>query len=448
MKSTVFRLVAAVVAVSLLVVIGVLFAIARFDLIPEDYVEPLSVAVEFAEPVPPIEPLPDDIVALRPAIAAKGGYEGLLIRELGRQAVLIAARDEMGLRTRDVLLREILPDADFEKLRALDAHVISPPDGNMFVGIVRSGGAWEDIDFYKIPPGGEDENRIAYVARQAEAASRDELVKRLTGIGFKTRKAAVSSEARSPGKGRFSTYEEPSPKVVERMDLVSQYGAARAWHETIRTHGETPERLAGLVRAYTNLGVLTSHHWSASQKTYQARSLLYAERLLRLTGETSSSLRWRAYARAFLGLPTLALSDMDAADTVADQKDSVPDWCASLRAYAAGDLDEMKRLRSVGDRNTRTVACLLVLNDALLAQWPGRIEEAANALLEVSPANNRAATALLDMYMPLVRPTLTCSGSRGVEDGCGIRVRGTGRARGRGVPTASRSCGRRRAAAS
>ncbi|MBA3315098.1 MAG: transposase [Planctomycetaceae bacterium] len=47
----------------------------------------------------------------------------------------------------------------------------------------------------------------------------------------------------------------------------------------------------------------------------------------------------------------------------------------------------------------------------------------------------------------LVRPTLTCSGSRGAGGSCGIRVRGTGRARGRRVPTASRSCGRRRRAA-
>ena len=62
---------------------------------------------------------------------------GLLVRELARQAVLIAGRDELGLETRDQTLREPFPaDAG----REIEIHVHGILDKDLTIELTRDGG--------------------------------------------------------------------------------------------------------------------------------------------------------------------------------------------------------------------------------------------------------------------------------------------------------------------
>ena len=315
MKVSVFRGVVAAVALVLLLCIGAFFMQSRFDSSSDEGQAPIPGAEEFAQPA---APLPDDLVALRPATAAKGGWEGLLVRELGRQAVLIAARDEMGLRTRDVTLREILPDPTSSRCAGSMRTSSVRQTERCSLASAEPAASSGRSTFVKIP---EARTRTALLTSRSRRKP-----PRTTPSSSDLRVSATNREGRA-SRWHDRAAAEPSPKVAEQFDLISQYAAARAWHNAIRPYGETAERLAGLVRAYSNLGLLTSHHWSAAQKAFQARSLLYAERLLRLTGETPNALRSRAYARALIGLPMLAVADLEAADD-ADANETAPDWCA------------------------------------------------------------------------------------------------------------------------
>ena len=84
-----------------------------------------------------------------------------------------------------------------------------------------------------------------------------------------------------------------------------------------RSSGESGTHAGGgwSRNAYANLGELTSFHWNAAHKTFRARSLLYAERLLNLDKKSPFSLRHRAYAQALAGLHWGALEDLKAART-------------------------------------------------------------------------------------------------------------------------------------
>ena len=350
-----------------------------------------------AVPEVAIDPLPDDLVALAPAIRQKDGSEGLLARELLRQAILIAARDELGLRTRDASLREIDGDAHAAALGTLRPVAYSPlngRDGRMAIGVKRVD---ERLEKYAatIPAG--DGDRLAYLARELEAHSRGSLVEELLGLGFKSQNGRAQARA----DDQTIPAKDPEEELCNRFDLISQFAAIRGWHSAIRTSGETPERLTGLVRGYSNLGFMTSHHWSPAQKAYRARALLYAERLLHRTGETPESLRTRAYARSLAGLPAAAKEDLKKARRLAPADEEPPGFVPVLEAHSAGDERQLAVLAKRGDRHDRVLANLLRLADARLAGSDRHVNSVAEAILDDEPACARALDALIETTMPL-----------------------------------------------
>jgi tetratricopeptide (TPR) repeat protein len=224
---------------------------------------------------------------------------GILARELFRQALLIAARDEMGLATRDELLGDAAggaPQADLiTVLRSGNA-------GDSRALIRRMGGpAAEVLLAHDLPAGQRPLGELPRLVEAAEVLSRTGFPAALRKLGLEGRPNPSRDDAGLP------------PGVEERLwrlGYTEPFAAVRALHEAIRTGGESPARLGGLVRGYTLLGPLTEHHWHPAHKAFKARALLYAQRMVARDPKGYLGLWHRAYAKALLGLHKDALADM------------------------------------------------------------------------------------------------------------------------------------------
>lgn len=311
----------------------------------------------------------------------------ILERELVRQAVLLAAREELGLRTRDGGLREVGAPADPGAEQSISVRWFR--DGRLVVGLSRANfGAPPSPPSFPPPASGDG---LPQLARRAEALSRGELPGLLKQLGF---------EEQTTPPGRPPKAADPPAELTGPLDLVSQFAAARAWHAALRAAGESSRRLGGLVLAYANLGLLTEHHWSAEPKVFHARSLLYAERLLNRTGETAASLRVRAYARALAGLPAAAAEDLARAEELGGDE-PVPGWVAVLDARCRGDAETLDRLCDSRDRHDRAFSRLVRLSLAETSGITLSVQQAALAVIEAEPSCARGLAALLGSAMPL-----------------------------------------------
>jgi tetratricopeptide (TPR) repeat protein len=120
----------------------------------------------------------------------------------------------------------------------------------------------------------------------------------------------------------------PAPPGVEQLlgtiDFQHAFLAARLTHLAIADSGESPARLGALVRAYANLGDATRHLIAGQSVGFFARSLMYAQRLVRLAPDDSASWEHRAYAEALFGNPLAARGDLEHAKDLGDK--SPPSW--------------------------------------------------------------------------------------------------------------------------
>jgi tetratricopeptide (TPR) repeat protein len=265
---------------------------------------------------------------------------GLLPRELMRQAFLIAARDEFGLSTRDVILRENFPEKPDEKCRPFE----------LFCGVTP---AKKDLDVeYLLRPAGsndkplwrwtinlvlDDPKSITTLAEKAEAFARGEFKDVLTRAGRKATVPAARASADVP---------EAVHDLLWSWNEISVLAGLRRVHAEIRDKGESPELLAALAIGYANLGSLTEYHYSAAFKAYYARGLLYAERLVHATNALPWALWHRAYARMQVGLHKFAADDIAAAKKkqgASSPAKPLPFWTEVLDAFGEGDLSRMTK---------------------------------------------------------------------------------------------------------
>ena len=187
-----------------------------------------------------------------------------LPREFFRQALLIAARDQLGLSTRDAWLGDPMPtggnNAPFD-LRT--KYEPSTP-----VEILRGyPPAPPLVKRYELKLNGD----LPYLAAEAEKLSRTKFVEALKEAGFSGKANPWTPEAKMP--------DHIEPLLCE-MTFTSQFQALRELHEAIHCGGESPALLGGLVRGYANLGVLTEYLWHPEHKAFKARAWLYAERMV------------------------------------------------------------------------------------------------------------------------------------------------------------------------
>jgi hypothetical protein len=145
------------------------------------------------------------------------------------------------------------------------------------------------------------------------------------------------------------------------MNFVSQFGAVLLAHQAIAEKGPSLALLGALVRGYANLTLLTEHYMSSQQEAFAARSLLYAERMLQLS-DNSTLARWhRAYALSVIGIQGVALDEIGALTQEASKKSpaaEAPTWTKLLGPYCRFQQDEIAKT-AAADKSLSELAALL-----------------------------------------------------------------------------------------
>lgn len=259
-----------------------------------------------------------------------------LARELMRQAFLIAARDECGLRTFDATLREEIPNSASLHVVPFDLYcsVTRVKKGfDVHYTLSRlNGKATEKLAEWTFLTDVYSPKMVVDLAELAERMSREKFKSVLKEQGLA--RSAPSESAGVPGEAKDQLWE---------WNEITVLGALRRIHAEIRAKGESPELLGGLVVGYANLGSLTASYFSPAQKVFFARALLYAERMVHESDASDWALWHRAYVRALVGLHNAARLDVAAARKAREKKASqpIPFWTDILEAFCDGHLPQM-----------------------------------------------------------------------------------------------------------
>jgi tetratricopeptide (TPR) repeat protein len=245
------------------------------------------------------------------------GYARPLARELVRQAFLQAARDELGLTTRDAWLGDPMPTEGNNP--PWDVAVTLGPA--VTVKVIR-GVSPNQAEFCSHELDGSIRKRT-----EIDYQKLTELEETLSRTGFVEALRKAGHEGKANVRNEKLAVPEPIERLLGEMSFVSQFRAVRELHSLMHEQGESPALLGALSRGYANLGVLTEFFWHPAHRVFKARALLYAQRLA--AGDAKSPLgKWhRAYAAALVGLPRWAEADLKAADEAwqaMPQKDRPP----------------------------------------------------------------------------------------------------------------------------
>jgi tetratricopeptide (TPR) repeat protein len=256
--------------------------------------------------------------------AGQQRQKGLLERELLRQSLLIAARDELGLLTRDFWLGELMPDVGARQALDMAIQAGDPNRIKLFRGTDQTRQTVAELEL-KLVASDYDPTLIA----AAEKLSRTGFVNALQKAGLRGKPNAWKANLALP--------EEPK-RLLEEMTFSSQYLGLRQVHAAIRVQGESPELLGGLIRGYANLGVLTEFYRHPAHKVFKARALLYARRLQERKVRPLWSQYHRAYAYALVGLHQWAIKELEGADKEfraagAAQAGERPTWVEIVDLY-------------------------------------------------------------------------------------------------------------------
>ena len=207
--------------------------------------------------------------------------ENRLLRELIRQGVLMVAREEFGLTTRDETLGE-----SFAELNNVDSKVENPPkyDPLSIQLDVNRSGTWEATLYgagtVEDNPVWNHQGEFKFEKRTLYTHFATAITQLNTAIAEKMRAAGATGKAVAANEDNIPG--EDIEKLLKEMNFVSQYAAVRAAHQSMIEKGASFQWLGILVRGYAHLSVLTEHTWSSHSEVFAARSLLYAERMLQL----------------------------------------------------------------------------------------------------------------------------------------------------------------------
>jgi len=306
---------------------------------------------------------------------------GILLRELVRQAVLLAAREELGQATRDESLREPQSHEGEDGPPPLDIVVTPRQEGRVGITLFRFREGKTELLFNReLQLAGDD--RILALTAEAERLARNELVAALRTAGYDGRANAVSD--------RLPAIEQAESQLAE-LHPLPQFAAARALHAQFREDGESPERLAALAQAYAHLGILTEHLWYPGHKVFKARALLYAERGVARWPQSAVALQSRGYVRALVGLHQAALDDLAAAQK-AEAAALAPAWLPAITSFCRFDLQQLEKLPS-GDGQLGRLLRLLAIE-----RYGGTkmILDTADQFLAVVPDSDRAIDCIYE----------------------------------------------------
>ncbi|HEY2587404.1 MAG TPA: hypothetical protein VGI81_16790 [Tepidisphaeraceae bacterium] len=310
-----------------------------------------------------------------------------LLRELVRQSMLLAAREELGLATRDGELRERPPTGAAAVDAALRLDVNYLRDSSLAYSIFDGNDAQQPLVQDEFGINGEEPTYPDWMPMlaDAEAKSRGQYVQMLQGEGFSPVAKHVAPATQPAG------HADVDAKLNELTE-VAQFAALRETHAAIRTAGESPERLGILVRAYANLAQLTTCHWSWAHEVFLARSLLYAQRLV-AADPNSAFARWhRAYALALAGLHKAALDDLAAAEAL-PHKEAAPAWVELLDPVCRYRTEKLAEL-AAADKARAPLAMYLCFLTVEHCGSTSAVLETGKAALEVNPLCMRLVDAM------------------------------------------------------
>lgn len=322
------------------------------------------------------------------------GFIPDLYQEIFRQAFLMTARDELQLPTRDVNMGEELlmikrPDPDTEPF---NLQIANRPNRDGFTLYFGRGtpDLIEDLEelSVELPEGAPVEEIVS----AAEKLSRTTFVEWL-------RKLKIAGQAnRIVESGEVPAGAAESGSI---MNTVSQLVTLRLLHQSIRTDGESPERLVALSGAYAIYGELTDHFWHPMSDAARARALLYSERLIQRSPESEMALAGRARVRALAGLHSGAIADIDRLRELdgtedVNQSPVYSDWLSPIEASARGDLAKLRQQsQAEGITVTAPLAALLHLQHSFAAGNRRNIADSANQMLALQPAQALAFERLV-----------------------------------------------------
>lgn len=264
---------------------------------------------------------------------------GTLVRDLARQALLVAARDELGLRTLDAALREQAEDENAADALSLELTADARINKECTVRISQTvDGQSKEVYSHVFQFTPNSKETYLTLTPQFEEFSRSEFVEALKKLGVQppSRPADVTEP-----EGDYAAELEAIDALLPNVDVISQFVAVRKAHAVVAERGESPEALVRLVRGYANLGLLTETTWSPASNTLKARSLVYAARLLAKYPDDPTALAARAYAHALAGIHFAALADLEklhAAKGDGDQGEELPAWAGLIAPYCNYDL--------------------------------------------------------------------------------------------------------------
>ncbi len=260
----------------------------------------------------------------------------ILPREFVRQAVLIAARDELGLATRDQVIDDTsVGGVDDATAVAEVSSVIRNYRSSEQIRRMGKEGV-ELLLAHQSPLGPGQNLDLSKLLASAEALSREQLPAVLKSLGLEGKPNAVKAEG---------GYPREVAEALGSLGYVDVLLAVREVHRALRSDGESPERLGALVRGYALLGVLSEHEWHPVHRAFQARSLLYAQRMVTREPETPWGLWHRAFAWALVGRHADALADLAEAKQKEPGKTPLeaPGWLVLIDAYAHYDSGRLAR---------------------------------------------------------------------------------------------------------
>ena len=334
---------------------------------------------------------PNDVVYLsirEPGLRSGPPTAGLLVRELARQAFLIAARDECGVATRDKCLREEPSYWNTPTSRPFELQLVGKKGQTWQAQILVSRKSDKGRDtFYDRSFDVPADAVITGMVEKCEELSRSDFKELLRKQGYDNPLPAPRATS-------------DIPKEVEQQlatwDRVGLFRALRVLHAEVHEKGESPELLAATAVAYANLGVVTECDWSPAHKAFKARAILYAERLVHRTGGSALAFRIARYVRALVGLHVAAIDDVREArerQTKSATKSALPPWLDTIDLFCEGKLQPMVANATTASEPAKSLARMLELLAYDSTGDGYQTERAAAEMLEAKPDCFRAVEA-------------------------------------------------------
>jgi len=251
-----------------------------------------------------------------------------LVHELCRQSVLLATRDMGKPIARDEGMGDLEPEKNRENtLRFTVTSKYVPGESVDLQVDEHSGNEPKEVWKHHLVVD-KDKHLIQQLCEALEEKSRNDLEGSIKSkLSFKQ----VDQKTKTV-KTDFKTINA----LLDDLTFLSQYEALRRLHATGNLRDA--DTLAALVKGYAQLGLLTRYHWTHVHRICQARSLLYAQRLMALHPKSSGQSDMAA-CLGFAGYHGLALKLFEAAEK---EGIKLSRWTNSARLAARFDFQSLQ----------------------------------------------------------------------------------------------------------